>query len=468
MINANFFKNRNKEFGLTKEVKNPIKIILTEKNSFSKVKSSMNKSILNWISFNSFFPSIGSVLCVPDKNFKIKNIYAGIGKKFSLWDISRIIKKLPFGNFVIEGNENNIKKYAIAWSLESYEFNYFSNKKVNKSKKNLILTNKVLNATTPILDGCYLARDLINLPPNILNPNTLEEIIVSLAKEHNAKLSIIKSKNLIKQYPLVHFVGRSSENEPRVLDLKWGDSDKLPLITLIGKGVTFDSGGLDLKSPQGMELMKKDMGGAAVAIGLGHAIMSSNFNINLRIILPIVENAVSDKSMRPSDIIKSASGINVEIGNTDAEGRLILADSLYHATNSKKSNLIIDFATLTGAARIALGTELPAIFSNNKSISKKIIEIGKNEEDPLWELPLYEQYDSYLDLENGQLSNIGSSSYGGAITAALFLSRFVQNKNNWVHIDLMGWNLISKPGRPKGGEAMTLRSIYEFILKEYS
>ena len=214
--------------------------------------------------------------------------------------------------------------------------------------------------------------------------------------------------------------------------------------------------------------MKKDMGGAAVAIGLGHAIMSSNLNINLRIILPIVENAVSDKSMRPSDIIKSAAGINVEIGNTDAEGRLILADSLYHATVSNKSNLIIDFATLTGAARIALGTELPAIFSNNNSISKKITEIGENEEDPLWELPLHEHYNSYLDLENGQLSNIGSTAYGGAITAALFLSRFIQNKTNWVHIDLMGWNLISKPGRPKGGEAMTLRTIYEFLSKEYS
>ena len=469
MISKNFFNIRNKEFSLIQKAKHPIKIILSDKNSFEKLKSSMAKNILNWVNFNSYESLVGSILCLPDNNFKIKNIYAGIGKKFSLWDIACIIKKLPFGEYEIECNENNLKKYAIAWSLESYKFNYFSNKIYNKkNKKNLILTSKVSNAITPVVDGCYLARDLINLPPNILNPNKLEEIIVSLAKQHKAKLSIIKHKNLIRNYPLVHFVGRASECEPRVLDLKWGDNEKLPLITLIGKGVTFDSGGLDLKPPKGMELMKKDMGGAAVAIGLGHAIMSSNLNINLRIILPIVENAVSDKSMRPSDIIKSAAGINVEIGNTDAEGRLILADSLYHATVSNKSNLIIDFATLTGAARIALGTELPAIFSNNNSISKKITQIGKNEEDPLWELPLHEHYNSYLDLENGQLSNIGSTAYGGAITAALFLSRFIQNKTNWVHIDLMGWNLISKPGRPKGGEAMTLRTIYEFLSKEYS
>ena len=468
MFRKDYFKNRNKNFGLIDKVIDPIKIVLTEKISFNKNKNTLTKKTLNWINSNTYIPSVGSILCIPDDNFKIKNIFAGVSEKFSLWDISKIFKKLPFGNYKIENNKIHLKKYAIAWSLENYKFEYYShNSKKVENKKNLILNETIFKEIMPVVDGCYLARDLINLPANFLNPEKLEQIVRSLAIKHNAKLSVYKNKELIKKYPLVHFVGRASEIPPRLLDLKWGKNNKSPNVVLIGKGVTVDSGGLDLKTPKGMELMNKDMGGDAIAIGLGHAIMMAKLNINLRILLPIVENSVSEKSMRPSDIIKSASGINIEIGNTDAEGRLILADSLYHASISNKTDLIIDLSTLTGAARIALGTELPAIFSNNKSISKKIIDIGTDLEDPLWELPLHEPYNSFLDINNGLISNIGSSSFGGAITAALFLSRFIQNNKNWIHIDLMGWNLNSKPGRPKGGEAMTLRTLFEFLSREY-
>ena len=237
---------------------------------------------------------------------------------------------------------------------------------------------------------------------------------------------------------------------------------KGPKITLVGKGITFDTGGLDLKPSKAMEIMKKDMGGAATVLGLAASLMKYNSKIQLRVIIAAAENSVSERSMRPLDVIDTRAGIKVEVGNTDAEGRLVLADALSYAIEDKPV-FLVDFATLTGAARIALGTELPALFANNQDTANAILKIGKHSADPLWQLPLFDDYDRHLDAGYSALSSTGLSSYGGAITAALFLRRFVGLKNNWAHIDLMAWNVASRPGRPKGGEAMGLRTLFDYI-----
>ena len=242
--------------------------------------------------------------------------------------------------------------------------------------------------------------------------------------------------------------------------MRWGDSG--PKIALIGKGITFDSGGLDLKPPKAMEMMKKDMGGAATVLGLAAALMTFGTKIQLRVLIAAAENAVSDRAMRPLDVIDTRAGIKVEVGNTDAEGRLVLADAINYAIEDQP-DFMIDFATLTGAARVALGTELPALFANNQDTANDLLAASQRSDDPLWQMPLYDDYDRHLDAGYAALSSTGLSGYGGAITAALFLRRFAGRATNWVHIDVMAWNLVARPGRPKGGEAMGLRAVFEYI-----
>ena len=262
------------------------------------------------------------------------------------------------------------------------------------------------------------------------------------------------------EFPAINIVGRAAEIAPRLMDLRWGE--KGPKITLIGKGITFDSGGLDLKASKAMEMMKKDMGGAATVLGLAAALMTSHVDIQLRVLVAAAENAVSDRSMRPLDIIDTRAGLKVEVGNTDAEGRLVLADAIAYALEDAP-DFLIDFATLTGSARAALGTELPALFCNHDNTAAAILAAADMAEDPLWRLPLFDDYDRHLDAGYAALSSTGLSGYGGAITAALFLRRFAGKNTNWAHIDVMAWNLASRSGRPKGGEAMGLRALYGFI-----
>ena len=308
--------------------------------------------------------------------------------------------------------------------------------------------------------GIYLCRDLINAPANVMTPERLAQEATALADHHQAEVTITTGDQLAANYPAIHIVGRAAEIPPCLIDMRWGKTG--PLITLVGKGVTFDSGGLDLKPSKAMEMMKKDMGGAAHVLGLASAIMESGLNLRLRVLIGAAENAVSQLSMRPMDVIDTRAGIKVEVGNTDAEGRLVLADALDLACE-EEPDFLVDFATLTGAARVALGTECPALFCNHDETAKQIMACGKAIQDPLWQLPLFEPYDSQLDGGHMALSSTGSSGYGGAITAALFLRRFTGKDINWAHIDVMAWMLGTKPGRPKGGEAMGLRAIYAYI-----
>ena len=380
---------------------------------------------------------------------------------------AKISKKLKNRTWNIEFSksfsETDIYDFLIGWGLSFYKFSF------NKNKDNKKLLNLKSLKSFPIrlqdhckteLKGIFLARNLINLPANMLNPSEYEKIIKKNFKNKNIHIKTYKGNNFKSQFPLIYSVGRSSEYQPRLIEINWKSKKNNPNIIIIGKGITFDTGGLDIKPSSGMLLMKKDMGGSAVAIALTKILIELNFKINLKLLVPIAENAISEKSMRPMDVVFSRNKTPVEIGNTDAEGRLILADTITFAQEGEtKVDLIIDFATLTGAARVALGTEMPALFSNNKKIAKTILDNSLKKNDPLWELPLFNSYQRFLKNENGTLSSTGFSGTGGAITAALFLQKFLKNNVNWVHVDMMGWNLTDRPGYPKGGEASSIRAL---------
>ncbi|MEZ5831382.1 MAG: leucyl aminopeptidase family protein, partial [Dongiaceae bacterium] len=306
-----------------------------------------------------------------------------------------------------------------------------------------------------------LARDLINTPAEDMGPPHLAEAAKLVAQAHKAKFSVIVGDDLLKKnYPAIHAVGRASARPPRLIDLSWGSSG--PRLVLVGKGVCFDSGGLDLKPSSGMLLMKKDMGGAALMLALAQMIMEAGLKIRLRLLIPAVENSVDGNAYRPLDVIRTRKGITVEIGNTDAEGRVVLCDALAEA-HKDKPDLILDAATLTGAARVALGPELPALFCNDDDIADAILRHGKAEDDPLWRLPLHKGYRALLDSKVADINNMGSGPYAGAITAALYLQEFIDPGTRWAHIDTFAWNSRDRPGRPEGGEALGLRALFSFV-----
>jgi leucyl aminopeptidase len=310
-----------------------------------------------------------------------------------------------------------------------------------------------------------LARDLDNAPANDLGPAELADAAAALAREHGGTLGIVTGEALAVGYPLIHAVGRASERAPRLIDLRWGEAGA-PRVTLVGKGVCFDSGGLDLKPSAGMLLMKKDMGGAACALALASLLMRLRAPIRLRVLIAAVENAVSGGAYRPGDVLRSRKGLTVEVGNTDAEGRLVLADALAEA-DGEGADLLVDMATLTGAARTALGPELPAVYSNDDALRTELVQLAAREHDPLWPMPLWCGYDDDLGSRIADLNNVAPNAFAGSIIAALFLRRFVTASPHWIHIDLYAWNAKERPGRPVGAEAQCLRALYRLIRARY-
>jgi leucyl aminopeptidase len=312
----------------------------------------------------------------------------------------------------------------------------------------------------------HWARDLINAPANELGPGELAAAAADIAREFAAEFRCLEGDDLLAQnFPLIHAVGRASARAPRLIDLRWGDP-RHPAVTLVGKGVCFDTGGLDIKGSSGMALMKKDMGGAAIALGLARSLMARGAPIRLRVLIPAVENSIAGTSYRPGDVVRSRRGLTVEIGNTDAEGRLILADALTEA-DSERPSLLLDFSTLTGAARVALGPELPAVFGNDAELIEHIRRCGEQEADPVWPMPLWDPYDEELGSRVADLNNVSSSSFAGAIFGALFLRRFVSSTHSWAHFDLYAWNARERPGRPVGAEAQCLRLADRLILERF-
>ncbi len=354
---------------------------------------------------------------------------------------------------------------VLAWALTAYRFDRYKKKKDDQPQ--LVPPDEIdLARIKALAAGVTLGRDLINTPANDMDPDALETAAVTLAAQFGTEAAITIGDDLLKEnFPLIHAVGRAAAKPPRLVDFSWGPEDA-PKVTLVGKGVCFDTGGLDIKPSSGMYLMKKDMGGAATALALAHMIMARGLPVRLRVLLPIVENAISANAMRPSDVYPSRKGLSVEIGNTDAEGRMILADALALA-DEDAPELLFDFATLTGAARAALGPDLPPFYTENEPLAAAIAQHAATANDPVWRLPLWQPYDKLIDSKIADITNNAASSFAGSITAALFLKRFVDKSKAWTHFDIYAWTPSAKPGRPEGAEVQAARLIFDLLESRY-
>lgn len=381
---------------------------------------------------------------------------------FACGDLSQT---LPQGQYQLNCEAKDTSAIAFAWAAGSYQFTRY--KKSDKTLATLAINDKDIVAQALIqAQATALVRDLVNTPAADMMPVDLGDTAIALTEQFGGNVKQIIGDDLLSEnYPTIHAVGRASLHQPRLIDLKWGKAGD-PTVTLVGKGVCFDSGGLDLKPAAGMRFMKKDMGGSAHVLGLAHMIMANNLAINLRVLIPAVENAVSSNALRPGDVITTRKGITVEIDNTDAEGRLVLCDALAEAENDEPE-LLIDFATLTGAMRVALGTELPGFFSTNSEIAAQITLAGELINDPVWRMPLYSPYKDYLKSTVADMTNCANVPQGGAISAALYLQEFVNAKTNWLHFDIMAWNTRALSGRPLGGEAFGIRAVYSYLAAKY-
>lgn len=418
---------------------------------------------------NDFKGERGEFLLLPDSSGEISGALFAFDKKPAsagdLFLAGKLSGLLPAGVWRFETPPPDARLAALSFVLGTYKFSRY--RKSEPKQLQLELPKDVDGAElSRMAEAIFLVRDLINTPANDLGPSQLETAAKEVAEKYRAKFrSIVGEKLIAANFPLVHAVGAAAEDDPRLIDFTWGEETH-PKVTLVGKGVCFDTGGLNLKTDAGMILMKKDMGGAANALGLAMMIMSAELPVRLRVIIPAVENSVSDESFRPGDVYKSRKGITVEIGNTDAEGRLILCDALALA-DEEQPEVLIDFATLTGSARVALGPELPAAFTDDDKLASELARFGAQEADPTWRMPLWKPYQALLDSKIADTNNISGGSHAGAITAALFLARFVEKAKSWLHLDLFAWNPSAKPGRPEGGEAQTIRALYALLKARY-
>lgn len=447
-------------------------VILVSNDNFPGWTQNAPESTQAWLQSNRFKPKPGQHVIVPATDGSIDCVIAGINANApSMWDVAHLATALPVGDYALQAvdgkpAQNELDSLALGWILGGYRFDTY--KKKDKLPARLYLSadynEKRIRA---LAEATFLTRDLINTPANILGPEALAEAATRLAVQFGAEYEITVGDDLLKNnYPAIHAVGRAATDQPRLIELTWGSLEN-PTVALVGKGVCFDSGGLDIKGAAGMKLMKKDMGGSANVLGVAQAIMAMELPIHLKVLIPAVENAIAGNAMRPLDIVETRAGTTIEIGNTDAEGRVILADAITRAAESKPE-LMIDFATLTGAARVALGTELPAFFCDDDDFAASVLGIGTKSDDPLWRMPLWQPYRKMVDGKSADLTNSPDGGYAGAITAALFLQHFAPTDIIWAHIDLMAWNLSTKPGRPEGGEAMGMRAIFAAIEAKYT
>ena len=416
---------------------------------------------------SGFSAKEGELRLVPGAKGRLAAAVLGLGKSTDCLALAAFAESLPAGTFKFGevpafcGGAHG----ALAWALGGYAFDRYRKKK--KPGARLVLPAGIDGAEiSRIADNVFLARDLINTPPNDMGPAELAAAARALAKAHGARFSVVENPaRLRKNYPLIHAVGQGSARAPRLIEILWGNP-KAPKVTLVGKGVCFDTGGYDLKPASGMATMKKDMGGAAVVLAIAGMAMGAELNLRLRVLIPAVENSVSGTAYRPSDVFKSRKGLTVEIGNTDAEGRLVLADALSDADDDVPE-LLIDIATLTGAARVATGMELPPFFTDDEILAADLLRHAMVTNDPLWRLPLWRGYEPTLAGTVADLTNNPNYGYAGAITAALFLNRFVDKAKAWVHLDIAAWVDRPRPGRRAGGEANAARALYALLKERY-
>ncbi len=415
-----------------------------------------------------FAARAGQHCLLPNPQGALAAVLLGIdaaGRRPDPFAAGRLAALLPAGDYVLAGEISDPALATLSWLLQGYRFDRY--RKPNPARARLVVPEGVDgNEISQVAESAMLARDLVNTPANELGPGEIEAAIRGLATECGATVTSIVGDDLIaRNFPMIHAVGRASTRAPRLIDLAWGDPAH-PKVTLVGKGVAFDTGGLNLKPDASMLLMKKDMGGAAAAIAAARMIMVAKLPVRLRLLVPAVENAVSGSAFRPGDVLASRKGLSVEIGNTDAEGRLILADALALA-DEEAPELLVDFATLTGAARTALGPELPPFYTHDEKLAAEIARLGMAVNDPVWRLPLWPPYDAMLDSKIADLNHVSSGGMAGSVTAALFLNRFVEKAKSYVHFDIYAWNPSSKPGRPEGGECQGARLIHALVKQLY-
>ncbi|MBX4958993.1 leucyl aminopeptidase family protein [Rhizobium lentis] len=418
---------------------------------------------LDWAKKAGFKAESGSLLLIPTADGHLGGALFGLGTNPSEqpYITGKLARALPAGDWHIETAPLTANRLALGFGLGSYRFDRYKSEK-SPAATMLIPRDADGADIKRQLAGVFLARDLINTPTNDMGPDQLEAAFRGLAAHYKAEVSVVKGDELLQQnFPLVHTVGRASADAPRLLELRWGKKGQRK-VTLVGKGVCFDTGGLDIKPAASMLLMKKDMGGAANVMGLALMIMDAKLKVDLRVIVPVVENAISSNAFRPGDIYRSRKGLTVQIDNTDAEGRLILADALAYA-DEEEPELLIDMATLTGAARVALGPDLPPFFTDDANLAHDLTEASLETDDPIWRLPLYAGYEKDIRTKFADLTNAPAGGMAGSITAALFLKRFVGKAKSWVHFDIYGWAQSERPHSPGGGEAQAIRALYHHI-----
>jgi leucyl aminopeptidase len=445
----------------------PIHFVTRE--SWPKERENLTEPARAFAAASGFEPKPRQLLLVPEEDGTISRVLFGLeGARARTADPflpGELATRLPAGAFRFANEPHDRGLAALAFLLASYRFGRY--KSADKEGARLIAPDGVARAQLESIAGAVaLGRDLINTPTNDLGPQALEEAVVALAEKHGTCCTVVRGDDLLAQnFPLLHAVGRAAAEPPRIVDFRFGPDDA-PKVTLVGKGVCFDTGGLDIKPSAGMLIMKKDMGGAATALALASMIMDAKLPVRLRVIIPIVENAIAGNAFRPGDIYRSRKGLTVEIGNTDAEGRLILADALALA-DEDEPDLVLDFATLTGAARVALGPDLPPMYTDDDGLADACLEHSRKVYDPVWRMPLWTPYDKLLDGKISDLVNVSSGPFAGSITAALFLRRFVERAKAWAHFDVYAWNPKTLPGRPEGGEVQVARLLFSMLADGY-
>jgi leucyl aminopeptidase len=454
-------------FALAGTASVPIWFVTAE--NYAPVREQLGAAAQRFAETARFEPKAGQSMLLPGQDGALSGVLFGL-ESADRPDKDRFLPGrlpglLPAGTYRFANAPHDTRLAALAFALGSYKFTRYRPADANGAK--LVTPDGVDGADlSRIAAGVALARDLINTPANDMGPAELEQAARDLAARHGASIRTIVGDDLLKQnFPLIHAVGRASPRAPRLIDLTWGDA-KHPKITLVGKGVCFDTGGLDIKPDSAMLIMKKDMGGAANVLAAAHMIMDGRLKVRLRVLIPAVENSIAGDAFRPLDVYKSRKGITVEIGNTDAEGRLVLADALALA-DEETPELIADMATLTGAARVALGPELPPFFTHDDRLASDLARHADAERDPMWRLPLWRPYESMLDSKTADINNVGGS-FAGSITAALFLNRFVSAAKAWAHFDIYAWTPSAKPARPDGGECQVARALYALLKERYS
>ncbi len=442
-------------------------LIVLDTAGFESVVAGLGDAAQRACAANGFAGESGRFLAVPDAA-GMPVMLAGCSARDGLYLLATLAHRLPAGDYTLDprGLAVDAGQAALGWALGAYRFTRY--RAATRAPARLVVDAATEASGSALVEAVTLVRDLVNTPTQDMGPADLAGAVRALAERHGATYREWSGAELLEQFPTIHAVGRaaSADRQPRFATLAHGPADA-PHLVIVGKGVCFDTGGLDLKTADGMRWMKTDMGGAAHAIALAGLVLAEKLPVRLTLAIPAVENAVSGDAFRPGEVIRTRAGHTVEIDNTDAEGRLVLCDALAWA-GEQNPDLIVDFATLTGAARVALGPDLPALFSNRDGIADALLDAGRAVQDPLWRMPLWRPYLAMLESHVADLANSGASRHAGAVTAALFLERFVPESVAWTHLDVYAWNDGDKPGRPRGGEAQGLRAHFEFLRRRYA